>query len=68
MSQLTGINLGTGLSATAISAGKLHTCALLDNTFVKYWGYNGKGQLGINNSTNMVDNPGEMAVLPYIDL
>ena len=56
MSQLSGINLGTGRTATAISAGGTHTCALLDNASVKCWGNNGYGKLGIDNSTTMGDD------------
>ena len=66
MAQLTGINLGTGRTVTAITAGGYHTCALLDNASVKCWGYNGYGQLGIQ-SNDMGDNSSEMAVLPSID-
>ena len=68
MAQLTGINLGTGRTATAIAAGYYHSCALLDNASVKCWGNNQFGQLGINNTTNMGDNTGEMAVLPTVNL
>ena len=68
MSQLTGINLGTGRTATAISAGWGHTCALLDNGTVKCWGYNIRGQLGIGNTENMGDNSSEMAQLTGINL
>jgi len=68
MSQLTGINLGTGRTATAISAGGSHTCAFLDNDSVKCWGNNDNGKLGIGNTTDMGDDPGEMAALPSIDL
>ena len=60
------VNLGTGRTATAISAGNEHSCALLDNASVKCWGYNGAGQLGIDGN-DMGDNTGEMAVLPSID-
>ena len=62
------VDLGTGRTATAIAAGDLHTCAVLDNASVKCWGHNDYGELGIDNSTTMGDNTGEMAVLPSIDL
>ena len=68
MAALTGIDLGTGRTATAIEAGAYHSCALLDNATVKCWGRNNYGQLGIDNSTTMGDGPGEMAVLPSVDL
>jgi len=68
MALLTGINLGTGRTATAIAAGYSHTCALLDDASVKCWGQNGRGQLGIDNTTRMGDDTGEMALLTGIDL
>ena len=68
MVQLTGINLGTGRTATAIATGGWHTCAVLDNGSAKCWGWNQFGQLGINNTTDMGDNSGEMAALPSFDL
>jgi alpha-tubulin suppressor-like RCC1 family protein len=47
------INLGTGITgvatarkATAIAAGNFHTCAILDNSSIKCWGFNASGQLG----------------------
>jgi len=67
MAQLTGINLGTGRSATALASGYNHTCAKLDNGNVKCWGRNNYGQLGIDNTTDMGDDPGEMASLPSIN-
>ena len=68
MALLPTVNLGTGRTATAISAGYYHNCALIDNASVKCWGRNSYGQLGIDNSTTMGDNSSEMAALPSIDL
>jgi len=44
-------SLGTGRTAVAISAGYLHTCAVLDNGSVSCWGAGTSGQLG--DGTNM---------------
>ena len=55
-------------SAPAIAVSRYHSCALLDNASVKCWGSNSNGQLGIDNTSNMGDGSGEMAVLPSIDL
>ena len=55
-------------SAPAIAVSRSHSCALLDNSSVKCWGRNRYGQLGIDNTTTMGDNSGEMALLLGIDL
>ena len=68
MAQLTSIELGTGLTATAIAAGAEHSCAILDNASVKCWGQNGRGQLGIYNNTRMGDDSREMALIPTVNL
>ena len=68
MALLPTVNLVTGRSATAISAGYSHACAVLDNDSVKCWGRNYYGELGIDNTTQMGDNTGEMDLLLGIDL
>ena len=40
------VNLGTGRTAKALSAGNEHTCAILDNDTVKCWGRGDSGELG----------------------
>ena len=35
---LPAVSLGTGLTATAISCGTRHSCALLSNAQIKCWG------------------------------
>ena len=63
------LELGTGRTATAVSAGNTHTCALLDDGTVKCWGGGFNGQLGTGDVTGLGDNPGEMGDnLPPVDL
>jgi alpha-tubulin suppressor-like RCC1 family protein len=66
---LNSIDLGSGRTATAIEAGKHHTCAILDNASIKCWGSNSSGQLGLGNTNNLGDASGEMGDnLPTVDL
>jgi alpha-tubulin suppressor-like RCC1 family protein len=51
----TNVNLG-GATATSISAGRNHTCAVLSGGNVRCWGNNLFGQLGIASTTNIGDN------------
>jgi alpha-tubulin suppressor-like RCC1 family protein len=66
---LPAVSLGTGRTAVAISAGSWHTCARLDNGQSKCWGANADGQLGLGDTANRGDNPGEMGdSLPAVAL
>jgi alpha-tubulin suppressor-like RCC1 family protein len=63
------VALGNGRTATAITAGDAQTCALLDNDHVKCWGGNGFGNLGLGDTGDRGDQPGEMGDnLPSVDL
>ena len=50
---LASVNLGTGRTAAKIAVGTYHVCALLDNSDVKCWGLNDKGQLGQGDTTDI---------------
>lgn len=69
MAALTAIDLGSGLTATAIDAGGETSCALLSNNTLKCWGQNGDGQLGLGDTANRGDAAGEMAdALPAVNV
>ena len=66
---LPAIDLGSGKTARAISAGDSHTCAVLDNASLKCWGKNDSGQLGQENTNNLGDGSNDMGDnLPAIGL
>jgi cysteine-rich repeat protein len=53
----------------AVSAGSTSACALAANGAVQCWGYNVYGQLGIGDTSNRGDSPGEVGPnLPVVDL
>ena len=56
------VDLGAGRSATDISAGDAHTCALLDDGSVRCWGEGDGGRLGYGNTTDIGDGeaPGDV--------
>jgi hypothetical protein len=54
--------------AIAVAAGRLHTCAILDDQRVKCWGDNGYGQLGLGDTIPRW-KPEDMGdALPTVDL
>jgi alpha-tubulin suppressor-like RCC1 family protein len=66
---LPAIDLGTGRTAVQVACGDHYTCALLDDSSVKCWGYNGEGQLGQGDATQRGDDTSEMGdSLPAIGL
>jgi len=52
------VKLGAGRHALAITAGELHTCALLDDHTVRCWGYALRGELGFSGPQCSGANPG----------
>ena len=55
------VNLGSGRTAKAISAGYQHTCAILDDDTLKCWGYNQMyGAVGVGSSDKYVLDPTEV--------
>ena len=55
------VDLGSGRTAVAISAGDTHTCAVLDDGTVRCWGFAATGQLGYANSVTIGNRP---AIVP----
>lgn len=47
----------TQITAGGAEFGYGHTCALLEDGTVRCWGYNGSGELGYGNTTNVGDHP-----------
>ncbi|UQA56276.1 DUF4215 domain-containing protein [Polyangium aurulentum] len=63
------VDLGAGVIATEISAGSMHSCALLADGAVKCWGQGSSGQLGLGDIARRGDDPGEMgSALPAVEL
>ncbi len=49
------VDFGPGRTAVAISAGQIHTCAILDDRSVRCWGFGNNGRLGYGNTTTIGD-------------
>jgi hypothetical protein len=66
---LLAVDFGSGRTATAVTAGSAHTCALLDNASIKCWGDGANGRLGTGDTDPRGNGPNEMgANLPAVDL
>lgn len=61
------VDLGVGRTASAISAGGEHTCAILDDGTVRCWGRGAEGQLGYG-ATDAVGDDETPAVAGPVDL
>ena len=62
------VSLGTGVRATSIEMSR-HACAILTDDTIKCWGSNTFGQLGLGDTLNRGDEPGEMGdALPRVDI
>ena len=59
----------TNSTLLQISAGKDHACAVGEGERLKCWGAGVDGRLGLGDTANRGDGPGEMGTnLPYVDL
>ena len=69
---LPAVPLGIGCTAVHVASYPgygYHTCAVLDNSDVKCWGWNGDGQLGLGDTANRGRSPGQMGDdLPAVPL
>ncbi len=60
------VDLGVGRSAKAISAGRAHTCAVLDNDALRCWGFNFDGRLGLGSTASIGDDETPGSVDPVV--
>ena len=63
------IDLALDNAVVDIAAGTFHVCVLFNTKRVQCWGQNNAGQLGLGDSANRGDGPGEMGTsLPLVAL
>jgi len=64
---LPAIDFGTNNTVLAISLSQLGGCALFEGGRMKCWGFNQGGLLGVGDTDNRGDQPGEMGIaLPFV--
>lgn len=62
VSSLPAIDFGSSRTALKMSIGSTHACAVLSDSTVKCWGYNGHGQLGVGSTTQACNSGGTSCV------
>ncbi len=68
-SALPWVDLGWNFFPTAIATGSWSSCAVSTYATLKCWGLNGSGQLGLGDTSDRGDSPGEMGdALPFVAL
>ncbi len=60
--------LALGGPVKSVSTGYGTSCAMLESGVVKCWGWNNRGQLGLGDTGDRGDSPGEIAGLASVDL
>ncbi|KAG2489240.1 hypothetical protein HYH03_012261 [Edaphochlamys debaryana] len=66
---LPNVPLGTGLTPSRVFAGADHNCVIFSDNRLKCWGGNAFGQLGLGDTHNRGDHPGEMGdSLAFVNL
>jgi alpha-tubulin suppressor-like RCC1 family protein len=58
------VEFPSGLAASAVTTGKTHACAILDNAQISCWGSNGDGEIGNGTSGTPVTAPSAALTLP----
>lgn len=53
-------DVDVGGEVVQVSAGEVHTCAVLAEGNIRCWGHGGAGRLGYGDTENIGDEPGEM--------
>jgi len=66
---LPAVDLGTTPAPVDLSAGFHHTCVVFQDGTLKCWGKNGSGRLGLGDTLDRGDQPGEMGdALPFVQV